>query len=405
MALKFREVKARRGQSAPASFHPPLSSRFPAFVGLPGMATERLAELRVAILGAGAVGRNLASHCARLQPDAMWIVDPGRYKFESLLTQSILACDIGEWKATSTGRACKAISPRTHVFTLVEQLQSVDKSELSAVDVVLLATDNLRGEVAASQLCIDLGKPLIQASVHGDTLVAQVRCLSNRDGTGPCLACGFGPTEWSDFDRETKFSCSGELHGAQGQGGASPTMSVSSLCSMAADLALMQLLRVVLNLGDPVSDSLLEYCGYTHTTTQMPLVRNPSCPCSHLMWSPAAAPRAVAKCSLRELAAAGGFGPLEAVQDVSFVVGNTVFVEAAMCCGTTQPVRRFAVNPQSLGNCQNCGAALRPDSFFILARVSAAMLGSLVDHPLQRIGARAARWVAVLSETRAVWIR
>ena len=42
-----------------------------------------------------------------------------------------------------------------------------------------------------------------------------------------------------------------------------------------------QLLRWPLQLGTPVEDTLVEYCGYTHRTVVQPLRHNPACPCNH----------------------------------------------------------------------------------------------------------------------------
>ena len=56
---------------------------------------------------------------------------------------------------------------------------------MAEADVVFLATDNLAVEVDASHQFRLLGIPIVQASVHGETLVAQVRFLENRARTTP----------------------------------------------------------------------------------------------------------------------------------------------------------------------------------------------------------------------------
>ena len=64
-----------------------ISARLPKFVGLAVDAPAALSVLRVLVVGAGSVGLNVLLHLARLGVGVIHIVDHGRYKAESLLTQ------------------------------------------------------------------------------------------------------------------------------------------------------------------------------------------------------------------------------------------------------------------------------------------------------------------------------
>jgi molybdopterin/thiamine biosynthesis adenylyltransferase len=263
----FHEIACPRGVDIPD-----LGERLPRFLGLHGDAVANLRRRAFGVIGTGAVGRELTLHLARLQPAGLWLCDPGRYKPQSLLTQPIGPHEVGEPKAFATGRLCKALSPRTTVFACDAAVQDLPATAFADVDLVVLATDNLAAEVEVGQRCLWLGRPLVQASVHGATLVAQVRSFVNGDGTGPCPACGFSVDEWAHLNRETSFSCEGRTDGrAERRTAAAPTMSVSFLCALAANLACVQILRHVLKLGAPLADSVLEYCGYTHRTVTAPL--------------------------------------------------------------------------------------------------------------------------------------
>ena len=98
------------------------------------------------------------------------------------------------------------------MFACDGPVQELPITAFADAHLVVLATDNLAAEVEVGQRCLWLGKPLIQASVHGETLVAQVRSFVNREG-GACPACGFSAVEWAHLNRETSFSCEGGANG------------------------------------------------------------------------------------------------------------------------------------------------------------------------------------------------
>src|SRR5262249_7510891 len=155
-------------------------TRLPQFLGLRGGPGSVLDALKVAVVGTGSVGRNLALHLARLQIAALYLVDRGRFKAESVLTQPIVPEGIGEPKASSTGRLCQQISPGTDVWVYDGGVGALYPAALAEVDAVFVATDNLAAEIEVGQRCLHLRKPLLHASVHGETLVAQVRFFGNQ---------------------------------------------------------------------------------------------------------------------------------------------------------------------------------------------------------------------------------
>jgi molybdopterin/thiamine biosynthesis adenylyltransferase len=396
MSPAFHEIAAG-GAVAP----PPRGARLPAFLGSHGDPGPALDALKVVVVGAGSVGRPVAIDLARQQIDTLWVIDRGHYKAESLLTQPIRPDEVSLPKASSTARLCKAISPRTSVLALDGPVQALDEAALADADAWVLATDNLAAEIDVGQRCLHLGRPLFHAAVHGDTLTAQVRCFGNAGADGPCPACTFGRAEWAFLNRETVFSCEGGLNGeTRSTTTSAPTMSVSFLCSTAANLALVQLFRHVLGLGRPVADTLVESCGYTHRSVVMPLTRNPDCPCEHVRWERATAPRAMTECSLRDLADAAGL-PAAAT---SFTVGGLSFAEVGICetCGHHQPAKRFVAADRHAGDCAACGARMQAHPFYCHRPAPAVTLRTVLDRTLGDLHADGAAWAVARGEGRAV---
>lgn len=399
---RFREIERGDPSAAGLKRAPDRGARLPAFLGLAEPAGSRLDGLRVMVVGSGSVGARVVLHLARLQAGEIRVVDPGRLKPESLLTHSMDPGGVGLSKVDYYGRLAKAVSPNTRVYVYAGPVQSLSPTAFERVEGVVMAGDNLACEVEVGQRCIHHRKPLLQAAVHGDTLVAQIRFWLNRDGSGPCPACAFGPAEWQHVNRETTFRCGGP-NGGKRHLKTAPTMSVSFLCSMSADLAMTHLLRHALKLGAPLEDSLVEYCGYTHKMTSSRLERNGACRCEHVGWERALMPRALAESSPRQVAQAAGFAPHELRQGVSFTVDDLTFVDRVTCCGKPHEIRRFSRAGKRVAKCRVCGRRLRPQLFHCHRPTPAAVLSKLVDEPLERLGAAAARWVVVRGGDRAVF--
>jgi molybdopterin/thiamine biosynthesis adenylyltransferase len=398
-----REKGAAHAAGGPGAPRPDRAARFPALIGCDSGVDAALDRLGVAVIGAGAVGRCAAVALARLGIGWLWIVDSGRFKAESLLTQAIEPDDIPHKKASNAGRLCKRISPRTRVLVHDGPVEALDHAALADATVVLLATDNLAAEVEVGQRCVNLGTPLVHASVHGDTLVAQIRVYANAGGDGPCPECSFGEGDWSHLNSETSFSCEGSApRGGVQRVDSAPTRSIASLCSLAADIAVIQILRHTLRLGAPVADTIVEYCGFTHRSVVSPLARNPRCPIDHVTWRRAAGPASLRDASLRALAEAAG---LRDAASAAFTVGGLAFVESAACRrGHAQDVRRFARPASSAWPCARCGEPAVAGGFTSHTTVAASRLGESLDRPLRDFADPVPRWVLVHGDGAPVFL-
>ena len=398
MTAALQEIVVAGGPSAGSAPAPlVVDARLPMFVGLAESPAPMLGQLKVAVVGAGSIGRRIALAWARLGVQELWLIDPGRFDDPSnLVTQEILRADVcGEFKAARTGGACKGISPATRIRVHNGRFQDLDAMDFAGIDYCMLATDNLAVEVDAARAFVSLAVPVVQASVHGETLTAQVRFTANRDGAGPCLACAFGQAEWQHLHRETVYSCNGPSGQPEQQTLAQPTISTGFLCSMAADLALVQCVRHALHLGQPVDDTMLQYCGFTHQLRVMPLERNPGCPCEHVALRRIAVPRLLEDCPLGQLSRRAGYWAGEAPTADSFTVGGFDYVESAICCQGSQPVERLVAHGAKTGCCPACSGPLTPQPFFTHPVVPAALVLDRIDAPLRELGAKRVRWVVI----------
>jgi molybdopterin/thiamine biosynthesis adenylyltransferase len=366
--------------------------RLPPFIGGPEDAAQRLASVRALVAGSGSVGLEVVETLARWKVAEIAVVDPKRFKGESVLTHGIPPEAVGESKAFYAGRLAKRISPLTRVSAAERGFETIGFAELARFSVVFLATDNLLAELKVSQACLSLGTPVVQGSVHGECLCGHVRFFGHGGPEAPCVACGYTRDEWAHLNRSTLYSCEGS--GANTPAEGQPTRSLSSLCSLAAQLASLQFARDLLGLGAPVRDTVLEYCAYTHQTVITKLVRKPDCPCEHQVLRRTAAPRAIRNCSLRELQEAAGLGTA-----VTFEVDGGLWAEQGRCeCGEWGALGRFvSESDTTYGPCQLCGKATKGHPFQCHRRVPAAVTEPFRDQQLGALGAVDICWAAVRS--------
>lgn len=399
-AAAFRSLRFRGRRGARQAG----SDRLPRFLGAPADAQEILRGIKVLAVGAGSVGARAIEHLARLHVGEIAIVDPKRFS-AGFDTQDLRgAGEVGGAKAIVVGRRAAAISPETTVRALQAPIAALPWMALDRYDVVVASTDNLAAETDVGQACTWLGKPLVYASVHGPSLTVQVRTFRNRDGNSPCPACGFSRAEREAIDRQVRYSCGDS---APIIAEPVPTMGVSALCALAADLAVLEVLRGALRLGPPPRDAMLEFNAYRGATCTMALARNPACPCDHTVFTRAEVGRALRDCTLRECADAAGVSAAE-LPRTSFGADDRAFAWMLTCgdCGETRAFNRFIGAGERL-RCR-CGArSMSGQRYFTFDRFVPAQEGALMarlDVPLCRL--RAGRLgVAVRNERRAVLVR
>lgn len=358
-------------------------------LGCPSDALSALRSKAVAVVGCGSVGGRTAVQLARLGIGELLLIDPKKTKSTSIATHDIGPGDLDQPKAVVTARRCRAIHPAGRFRSLVAPVESVDLAALARIDAFVMSPDLLSAELATGQRGLWLGRPVLHASVHGPTLTAHVRTFLNAKDTGACPACGFGPAEWELMTRQVRFSCEGPQSGRAAVPPAAPaTNSVSPLCSLAADLAVIQLLRLLLPARAPVDDSMLEFCGFTHRTVASPLPRHSRCRLDHTRFGRASVPDPAGRLSLgRWFELATGAPP---GSDASFELPGFAWVEFAACqCPHPLAVRRFVdVQRLSLDQCPSCSAPRIPMDFHVLRRVGRDVLGDALDIPLRSLGVR-----------------
>lgn len=397
MSDRFQEFVAESSVANPSPDW--LSARAPAYMGFEGNAPEVFAGKRVLLLAAGSVNRPVAELLTRLGVGRIDIVDPKRVKRESLLThQGVRPDEIDEFKAVAAARACALLGTGTRVRYFVGGIQDLSHADLVGTDAAIMAPDNLDAEFSGGEVCQHLGIPLIHSSLFAEGLVAQCRVYANADAQSPTPACGFTAAERELHDGQVRFSCEGSPAGPATPEVVGPaTMSPASLCSIAADLAVTQFLRLVLGLGDPVGDTMLEWCGFTHRTRISPLTCDGSCRSDHARFEVVRLPRPLGDYSLADLAAQTGGG--NGTIDRTYVVGDQAWAERGICrCGRHQSLGRFVhpARPRA-GQCPRCAEPIHCSPFFLHRKVSQQLVAPVRSRPLSALAESPPEWLLARS--------
>lgn len=348
--------------------------RMPRIVGGPQDPRAVLAGKHVEVIGNGSVGQTVVQHLARAGIGAMTLVDRSRFKAASVLTHPIEPAAIGRSKAEYAGAVARALQPDIAVSIHACEFQELPLAGRDC-DAVILAVDNLGTEVDVAQWCLRRGLPLVQCSVHGGTMVATVRTFTGgTDGQGACIACGYNAAEWQQVAREPRYACDGSGESSRSL---QPTRSLSSLCSLAAELGVHRVLRHLLGFGLPLADDVLEYRGHTDELVTTALRRNPACRLEHARWAETDRGGATTLAAVPAVAAAAGSALL--------AIDGRVFATAAACaCGTTVELGRFVAAAGARGVCAACGGELQPSPFHERPRVRLADLAA--QRPLADLG-------------------
>lgn len=383
--------------------------RLPQLFGLKaGLDAERLLDqLNVMVVGVGSVGATTALSLARLHLGRLVLVDRGRFKEASLLTQPVGEESLGQPKGSYIAGLCRRISPRTKVESFDDSFQQLPLSSTAGVQVVVAAGDNLTLARDLGQRCLHVGLPLIVAAVHGESLTVQTKAFGADADGSPCPACSFGAAERRMLEEEQIWSCEGfrrpegSAHGRALQA----TMSLRPLCALAGEMAALLVVRWRLQLGVPIANTLTEFSGYTWRTFVTPLRRNPACLCRHDRWDRLASPRPLADCTPQDLLRASGSRATSRAPAALLELDRHRWVERGLCgCPEPMLLQRFVeLGRAKLPRCTRCGREVQPQPFFSHETVSAERLGPSLRSPLRRLGAPAVRDVLVTQGDRTVW--
>ncbi|MBI4392863.1 MAG: ThiF family adenylyltransferase [Euryarchaeota archaeon] len=139
--------------------------------------------LRVAIIGCGALGSQLAAALARLGVGELTLIDPDTLEEHNLENQLYDHSDIGKPKVIALAERLRKIDPSINIKTFIGRLENVT-ADLKGT-ILCSGVDNIATRHYANFLGVTTGNILVDAGINR----FQGTVTTVRPGNGACLAC------------------------------------------------------------------------------------------------------------------------------------------------------------------------------------------------------------------------
>jgi molybdopterin/thiamine biosynthesis adenylyltransferase len=227
-------------------------------IGVEGQ--QRLLDAHAVIVGAGGLGSPAALYLGSAGIGRLTIIDHDQVDATNLQRQIAHNRErIGMAKAKSAAEAITAINPDPVVDARV---QRADDTLLDALlpqaDVVLDCSDNFVTRHRVNAACVRHGRPLVSGAAI--RLDGQVSVYDTRRADMPCYACVFPP---ADAPEETRCAVMGVF---------------APLVGVIGTLMAAEAIKLVADLGTPLSGRLLMFDARSSQFTDIRLARRPDCP-------------------------------------------------------------------------------------------------------------------------------
>lgn len=245
------------------SFSDDLLLRYSRHILLPnvGVAGQtRISAASVLIVGAGGLGCPVALYLGASGVGRLLLADGDTVDLTNLQRQiGHATAAIGENKADSLARSVLAINPEIEVRPIRQSLADGALNEaVTAVDLVIDASDNFATRHAVNRACVQLGKPLVSGAAIGFT--GQLAVFDPNRADSPCYHCLF-----PDHADEPELRCA--------EAGV-----FSPLVGVIGAMQAMEALKYLAQVGESLVGKLLLWDALKTDARMMKVRRDPDCP-------------------------------------------------------------------------------------------------------------------------------
>ena len=224
-----------------------------------GKGQIQLARGRVLLIGAGGLGSPAALYLAAAGVGTLGIIDSDVVDLSNLQRQVIhQTSDVGRPKVTSAKEKIQALNPDVEVIGYRERLTAANALSLVAqYDVVIDGADNFPTKFLANDACFFAKRPLI----HGGILRFEGRVMTILPEQSACFRCIFRQPPPPGL----VASC--QEAGVMGM-----------LAGVIGTIQATEAIKLLLKIGRPLTDRLLDYDARRTVFRDIKTKRNPNCP-------------------------------------------------------------------------------------------------------------------------------
>ena len=224
---------------------------------LPGIGAEgqeKLKMARVLVAGVGGLGSLSSLYLCAAGIGHLTIVDRGRVQPPDLNRQLLYdEKDVGEIKVIAAGKRLLGLNSKIEVTPIPREIEEETVSELLRdIQIVVDGTDNFRTRLILNKACHSKRIPFVYGGIFG--LKGSATTIIS--GQTPCLEC------FLTKDEETRL----------------PIPAIGPVVGMIATIQVMEVLKLILQLGDLLAGELALFDGGRMSFRKLTIKKREDCP-------------------------------------------------------------------------------------------------------------------------------
>lgn len=224
-----------------------------------GKGQKKILQAKVFIVGAGGLGCPVGYYLAAAGIGTLGIIDNDIVEISNLQRQIAHSVKtLGMPKVDSAKATFEALNPDTKVIAIKDRISKDNILDLiKDYDVVVDGSDNFPTRYLVNDACVMLKKPLVSGAI----LKFEGQVTSILPGEGHCYRCLF-----------EEMPPPGLVPSCQEAG------VLGAITGVVGALQATEVLKIILNKGHILKESLLIYDALRATFRKVKVPRNPACP-------------------------------------------------------------------------------------------------------------------------------
>jgi molybdopterin-synthase adenylyltransferase len=225
-----------------------------------GAGQARLAQARVAVIGAGGIGCPAIQYLAAAGLGTLRVIDDEVVSLSNLQRQTLFGTgDVGRLKVEVAGEAVARLNPEVAFEPVPARLSPASAAELiGTADLVLDGCDNFATRLAVSDHCTRARIPLVSAALG--QFQGQVGTFRGWEPDKPCYRCFVGDA----FDADDCDTCA-----EQGVLGA--------MAGLVGSWGALEAVRAITGFGHDPAGKVQILDGITPTLRTIRIPKDPAC--------------------------------------------------------------------------------------------------------------------------------
>ncbi|HKR86275.1 MAG TPA: ThiF family adenylyltransferase [Terriglobales bacterium] len=240
---------------------------------IPWWDQSKIANCRLLVVGAGALGNEILKNAALLGFRNLVVVDVDRIE-ESNLSRTVLyrQDDIGEFKSNVAARAYLSLAPDAQVRGLaLNVLNDCGLGLFQWSDVIIAGLDNREARLWINRSAWKVNRPWIDGAIEGINGVVRVFL----PGMAPCYECTLGELDWALLEKRLSCNLLALDPAPEGKVPTTPTIS-----SIIAGIQVQEAVKLIHGLPVLASKGYV-FEGMNHSSYVVEYTEGPDCMSHH----------------------------------------------------------------------------------------------------------------------------